>query len=355
MCADAARLPLRPPRHGTFLSISPTASSGPTLRGDSTSIGFSESFHAKVQRSFRTKARRLASDAEEKGGRRTRDEDIDEEKLTKDRVSWFGNKHIKSTESKVEVRLAPSGRRRVVPALILAAPPPLSTRSCARRRRRAACPKPCSTGAQSSRGPSRFLGRCSHPVSGNAALTFRAVLSPQRQVLLIGVPDLSPALPPASRRPSKLSAPRDPMPRCPASPADASGEQRSRAKEGGVAHGHRRGEESGMGYSGQGEESGGEGIYEERMRGRVRRCLTDWAWREGERKRESARLVTACPSAAAAASPPWPRSADESACSCARTWCEGVQRRVSILRPAAERRAARTHRLSAVAVGQLRP
>lgn len=124
MCADAARLPLRPPRHGTFLSISPTASSGPTLRGDSTSIGFSESFHAKVQRSFRTKARRLASDAEEKGGRRTRDEDIDEEKLTKDRVSWFGNKHIKSTESKVEVRLAPSGRRRVVPALILAAPPP---------------------------------------------------------------------------------------------------------------------------------------------------------------------------------------------------------------------------------------
>lgn len=91
-------------RHGTYLSISPTAASGPTLRGDSTSIGFAETFHAKVQRSFRAKARVAASEAQEKGGRRTREEDIDEEQLTKDRVSWFGNKHIKSSESKAEVR-----------------------------------------------------------------------------------------------------------------------------------------------------------------------------------------------------------------------------------------------------------
>jgi hypothetical protein len=137
-------------RHGTYLSISPTAASGPTLRGDSTSIGFSETFHAKVQRSFRAKARVAASEAQEKGGRRTREEDIDEEQLTKDRVSWFGNKHIKSSESKAEVRRStPECSALRFLETDLALPLASDPASSARRRRRAVCPRLFSIGARS--------------------------------------------------------------------------------------------------------------------------------------------------------------------------------------------------------------
>ncbi|CDZ97153.1 Predicted actin-bundling protein [Phaffia rhodozyma] len=93
--------------HGTYLSLSETATGGFTLRGDSTSIGFTESFRCKVQAGFRQKARMELDDA--KGSARQKDmhyKDIDEAKLTKERMLWFGDKHVTSTGSKKELKKA---------------------------------------------------------------------------------------------------------------------------------------------------------------------------------------------------------------------------------------------------------
>ncbi|KAL7410681.1 FRG1-like family-domain-containing protein [Mrakia frigida] len=93
--------------HGTFLSISETATGSFTLRGDSPTIGFAESFRCKVQAGFREKARIEAEEGGAKGkGKRVMEEELDEVALTKLRHTYGGGKLVVSAESKRELKKA---------------------------------------------------------------------------------------------------------------------------------------------------------------------------------------------------------------------------------------------------------